>query len=304
MERITLFLNRILRHSFLSKREKAEWIEEMSAHLHTSIEHFKTQGFSGDQAIKKSFEQFGSPFELRDKLTKETYGFKSKTILLIASLSFIFFVGSLIGGLVLNWFGIHNRYIEISPVLFITLSVLGMSLFLTRKRMDRICLMFTSLLFAVGYLQAYFHFLVNSFGDRFAFVMFENLFFSGAYDYSNRFNLMWIGSLFLIGQSIILYLISKNRYISLLPSALSIVYTVTYMIIFKLYYVFFLSAHFMSAVSFGYDRFALGNTQRFIDIALKLVVLIILFVTFNVMEKRMLNQKRKAVKAPDVYYNR
>ncbi|MGF7047938.1 hypothetical protein J2T13_002444 [Paenibacillus sp. DS2015] len=295
MEQITLFLNQILRHSFLSKREKAEWMEEMSAHLHTSIEHFKTQGFSDDQAVEKSIEKFGSPSELKDKLTKETYGFKSKTILLIASLSLILFVGSLIGGLGLNWFGIHNRYIEILPVLFITCSILGISLFLTRKRMDRICLIFMPVLFAVGYLQAYFHFLSNSFGNKLDFAMFENLFFSGAYDYSNRFNFMLIGCLFLIGQSTIIYLISKNRYLSVLPAALSIVYTVTHMIIFKLYYALFLSVDFMSAVTLGYDRFTQGNTHRIIDIVLKLVVLVLLFVIFNVIEKSILKLKRKAI---------
>jgi hypothetical protein len=295
MERITQFVNQILRHSFLSKREKAEWTEEMTSHLHTSIKHFISQGYSEDQAVKRSFEQFGSPVELRDNLTREMYGFKSKTIVFFTSISLILFVGSLIGGLVLNWLGIHNRYIEILPVLFVAFFILGMFLFLTRKRMDRICLIFTPLLFAVGYLQAYFHLLVNSFGDGFAFLMFKNLFFSGSYDYSNRFNLMWIGSLFLIGQSTILYLISKNRYISVLPVALSIVFTVTYMIIFKLYYVFFLSVHFMSAVSFGYEIFTRGNSQRVIDLALKLVVLVLLFLTFDVIEKRILNQKRKAI---------
>lgn len=51
MEIIERYLDQVLRNTFLTKREKSEWREEMAAHLHSSTDHYRSQGYSEEQAI-------------------------------------------------------------------------------------------------------------------------------------------------------------------------------------------------------------------------------------------------------------
>ncbi|MNY44586.1 hypothetical protein D3C86_1796240 [compost metagenome] len=129
---------------------------------------------------------------------------------------------------------------------------------------------------------------MHSFGDQFDLTMFENLFFSGVYDSIGgltnfSFGLMGLGSIFLMIQTLILYLISRNKHIALLPFGLSIVLTVTHMAIFRLYVL--IGSSIPSPVYFGYERFAEGDSARVLDIAFKLLVSLLLFMVIAMIEK-------------------
>lgn len=174
-----------------------------------------------------------------------------RTIIGCALASFILFIVTLVGGLAANQYGVHNRYIEIMPIVLITVSALSICICLTRKRVDRLCLLSLPLLFALGYLQAYFQIFVDYWGEGLSFTMFEKLFFSGSYDISGRVEVMLIGDLFLFTQTLIIFAISKNRYISILPFTFSTMYTLVHMMMFTLYYTFFTSEQFSSSVTQG-----------------------------------------------------
>ncbi|NEU62833.1 permease prefix domain 1-containing protein [Paenibacillus sp. ALJ109b] len=293
MEIIERYLDQVLRNTFLTKREKSEWREEMAAHLHSSTDHYRSQGYSEEQAIERSIQRFGSISELRRTVTKETYGFNMRTIIGCALASFILFIVTLVGGLAANQYGVHNRYIEIMPIVLITVSALSICICLTRKRVDRLCLLSLPLLFALGYLQAYFQIFVDYWGEGLSFTMFEKLFFSGSYDISGRVEVMLIGDLFLFTQTLIIFAISKNRYISILPFVFSTMYTLVHMMMFTLYYTFFTSEQFSSSVTQGYGVFMNGNVQRWMEMGLNLVmgalVLVLLMLWGKWSGKRQLN---------------
>lgn len=298
MDKVRQWVKRILKRSYLTRREKQLWAEEMEDHLRSSIEQLKEQGYSPDEAMEKSLHNFGTPDEVNHRLTKETYGMSGETIRRHGISYTLLLILSLVGGPLLNLIGYHNRYIEIMPVIMITLLFLNFSLLLTRKHIDRICLVSVPILFVLGYLQSYFGFIVHSFGNHFDFTMFANLFFSGVYDRTGSvtdysFELMGIGSFFLAIQSLILYLFSRNKNIALLPFGLSIALTLTHMVIFRIY--FFTSPHFPSPVYNGYERFTAGESIRMYDIAVKLFSCLLIFLVTAAIEKYSFQRKKRIV---------
>ncbi|MDT9721033.1 permease prefix domain 1-containing protein [Paenibacillus sp. ClWae2A] len=281
MEVIEQYLDQVLRFTFLTKREKSEWREEMAAHLYSSVDHLKRQGLGETEAIERSIQQFGSISELRKTVTKETYGFNMKMIFGCALAGLLLFIVTLAGGLIANRYGVHNRYIELMPIFWITVCALGACLVFTRKRVDRFCLLSVPLLFTLGYLQAYFQVMYHYWGEGLTFNMFEKLFFSGVLHTSGGLKSTLIASMFLSAQALGMFAISKNKYISILPFAFSIMYTFVHMLMFSLYYVFFASEQFSSAVTQGYSVFQDGNMQRVLEMGMSLTMAVALCVVFQ-----------------------
>ncbi|PAF29406.1 permease prefix domain 1-containing protein [Paenibacillus sp. 7516] len=291
---IQLYLNRVFKNSFLSNKERADWAEEMAAHIHSSKEHYINEGYSSDQATKKALESFGDPISIRSKLTKETFGLSSKVILSLLCTSGFLFIGSLVLGLVANHYGFHNKLIEIFPIILITICALSGALLITRRNVDRWSLLSIPTLFALGYLQAYFGVFKNLLSKLDSFNLFEHLFFSGAYDFSDRSGFMLIGGCILSVQTLILFVISKNIYISIMPFFFSVMYTMSHMLIFGMYYIFF-SDKFNSQVTSGYSIFFAGNVQRFTDIGIKLGMCIVLFFILCAIKKITMKRTVEAV---------
>lgn len=183
---IQSYLDQVFKKSFLSKRERSDLAEEMATHLHSSKEHHINEGCTEEEATTKAIASFGDPINIRTKLTQETYGLSSKLILQFIIMSLILYLSSLFTGVALHYYDVHNSVIELFPVAFITLCALSSALLLTRKNTDRWCLLSVPILFGLGYLQAYLGLFKNRLGGADSFTLFENLFFSGAYDFSER----------------------------------------------------------------------------------------------------------------------
>ncbi|MGO4699372.1 permease prefix domain 1-containing protein [Paenibacillus sp. 2TAB26] len=297
MERVRHYIESILERSYFTKREKRQSAEEMEAHLHCSIQELLEQGFNPEEAIDRSLRQFGSPEELNYRLTKETYGYSGKSIREAGRGLVLLFFCSTAGGLLLSRFGVHNRYIELLPVACVVVLLLCLSLLLTRKNVDRVCLVSVPLLFVSGYLQAYFQVLVHTFVGQ-EFTLFQNLFFSGVFDTTGglsnfSFVLMGVGSICLAIQSFVLYAICHNRYIALLPFGLSIILTLMHMVTFRLYAL--IGSSIRSPVYYGYERFTHGDPGRIVDIALKLSVCLLLFIVFRLFDHYVSQRKVRTV---------
>jgi len=293
MERMSQYVSQILKGSYLRRKEQNEWREEMLAHLHASVHDLQQQGVDREQAVTQSIERFGTPEQLRKQLTQETFGITSTWIIRLALISLLYALSSLIGGLLLNQYGVHNRYIELSPILGITGAGISLSLLLTRKRMDRIVAVLAPILFLIGTLQAYFRLFIYS-TDRTEVVLFKNLFFSGVYD-ARSASLNWelasVSSMFVCGYALILYLISKNKFVSLLPFVWSIIFAISHMSVIQSYFLFF--PKIISPVVSSYTHFVGGTYSRLFDIAMKIMIMLVLYALFICIETLVRYRKRR-----------
>ncbi|MFD0712792.1 permease prefix domain 1-containing protein [Paenibacillus sp. GCM10027626] len=290
MEQISHYVRSILQGSFLRKQEKQELKEEMEAHLHSSIDDLQQMGMTKEEAVKRAIERFGEPDKLRQQVTKETFGLSGDMIMKIAGISLLFALLTFLSGLILNKYGIHNRYIELAPIVGIGAMVMTLSLTLTRKRIDRICLIVSPIFFVVGFLQSYFKFLVYR-RDGFEFMLFEFHFSSVLYD--KNYGSITFSSLILIGFVFILYLVSRNKYVALMPLAWSIVFTLTHAIVIQTYLFFY--SRLTSPVVSSYAHVLSGNSKRVLDIVLKVAIITILFALFVCIEKGIRYWKRRSV---------
>jgi len=292
---IQSYLIRIFKGSFFTKKEQIDMAEEIESHLISSKERYVHEGYTEEEAVQRALQSFGEPNIIRNQLTKELFGLSSRTIIYFVYVGAILFLCSLIGGLILNSFKVHNRIIELFPILLMTFTALSCSLLFTRKNSDRWCLLSIPLLFGIGYLQAYFDLFSNiALRSIDSFQLFENLFFSGALDYDGRSSFIFLGGVALSMQAVLIYAISKNVYISILPFIFSILYTLSHIIIFSLYYLFFEDS-FISHVTLSFQAFFLGNTQRIADIAFKLFLSIVIYLFLRLIKKRETKQAIKAV---------
>jgi hypothetical protein len=216
---------------------------------------------------------------------------------LFAAVGIFLLLSFLIIRIIHNRYDIHTRFMELLPVVIMTLTVMSLCLIFTRKRIDRVCLLLTPLLFILGYMQVYLEFLVHSFGGRIDFLLFERLFFSGVFDqqydssfilHSFNFSLIWIGNVFLVGYSILLFTICRNRIISILPFLWSIIYTILHMGMIGTS-----GNRLVSHVTAGYVYFSQGNQYRVLDIVINLVIMLCLNTFFAFLEKRNRNRLPK-----------
>ncbi|MGG0823862.1 permease prefix domain 1-containing protein [Paenibacillus turicensis] len=287
------YLEQIFKRSLLSKQERVDMSEEMAAHLYLSKDHYINRGYSDENATKKALESFGDPISIRKNLTQQTFGFSSNIIIRLIYSSGLLFIFSILFALVARYYNVHNRIIELFPIVLITVHALSIGLLFTRKNVDRWCLLTTPFLFGMGYLQAYsdpFYKLLEKMTGIDSFAMFQKLFFSGTYDYAGRISFMFIGGYFLLFHCLIIFLLSRNIYISIMPFILSIVYTLSHMVIIGSYYKFF-GEDFNSKVTRGYRIFIKGNYQRFTDIIIKLAFCILLFFVLTLIKKYRFRKK-------------
>lgn len=291
MEQVKSYLHQILRNSFLTKREKTEWMEEMQTHLNQSIEELVNQGYSKEQSIEKALEKFGTPDELRTRLTKETFGYRSSTIFYTCAIFLALFMLSLIIKetvppeihLFSSWI---FKLLNLISTIFLTLFALTISLFITRKRVDRLCLIFTPMLFALADLQFNFSFL-EQFGRQFQFLDFERLFYPGAFDAvvdtQSSLALIYIGNSFLLLNVLILFMICKNRFIAVAPFFLAITYKIFYIVSDKLHQLYLWLTH----TPYNPPRFNSvdltinGDFFRLTDIGINFVVALLVLMFFK-----------------------
>ncbi|WP_284286058.1 permease prefix domain 1-containing protein [Alicyclobacillus fastidiosus] len=159
---IQSYLERVMRRSGLTKREKAEWIEEMSAHLNDETQSLIRSGHVEEEATKMAIEKFGQPTAIRHKIAKETFGLSIPMIHGLFSLFLIWFFIDLY--IVHSQFpgGWYKRFpdfwgyassivsaIPNSPSLMLALCVSVLMLFKTRCIKDRASLLLTLSIFGV-----------------------------------------------------------------------------------------------------------------------------------------------------------
>ncbi|HIW31505.1 MAG TPA: hypothetical protein IAA29_01855 [Candidatus Paenibacillus intestinavium] len=108
-----------------------------------------------------------------------------------------------------------------------------------------------------------------------------------------NFQRILVGSLFLAVQSFIIYAISRNWNIALLPFGLSIVLTLTHMATFRLYAL--IGSSIPSPVYYRYERFLSGEPVRLVDMALKLCTALLLFALFRRLENYASHRKQRTV---------
>ena len=83
------YLNRVLKGTYLRRREKLVLYEEMENHLQESTESFLKEGLSEEEAYERSIESFGTTNEIRKRIVRETFVISPRWFLLASILSFI-----------------------------------------------------------------------------------------------------------------------------------------------------------------------------------------------------------------------
>ncbi|EPZ47965.1 permease prefix domain 1-containing protein, partial [Alicyclobacillus acidoterrestris] len=85
----------VFKGTYLSKREKQVWQEEMQDHLEESIEQAIKRGLTEEEAHASAFASFGTAREVRRRIIRETYGMSPRWFLTLSLLCLMVFVISL-----------------------------------------------------------------------------------------------------------------------------------------------------------------------------------------------------------------
>ncbi|UUZ82913.1 permease prefix domain 1-containing protein [Paenibacillus sp. P26] len=263
MKAIDRYLNRILKYSFLTNREKAEWKEEMSAHLECLVEDLIAQGHERSNAERITMNRFGDPGMLRNNLAKETYGFRITTILALAASLLLIFLYSFVSAVMIN----HAS--PVSPSLPLTLLTATCFLLKTRRRRDRLGLLIAIIPYGFNYIMYKLH---AEWADQLhytiVYVVYSNLSASSlAYLMTATF-----------GLGFGIFLLTRNSWISSLPLLLSAGYCTLPMIKRLIHYIYF-SAAGMEELR----RYNLSLTLSYLDnLAIRLFVVtgFILFIRY------------------------
>ncbi|MCZ8523914.1 MULTISPECIES: permease prefix domain 1-containing protein [Paenibacillus] len=136
MDKADRYLNRILRGTFLTAGEKAEWKAEMRTHIDCTVEELAAEGATGDEALERTLRQFGDPRMLRRDLTRQTYGASVDVILQVSLLLLASFVACYLQ----NQFRLYDDTLVL-PLIPLTLLAPVLFLLATRSRIDRIGLL-------------------------------------------------------------------------------------------------------------------------------------------------------------------
>ena len=165
-EQFLPYLEKVTRHSGLSKREQAEWIEEMSAHLYEEVLNLMGSGYEEKAAIEIALQKFGEPSVVRKKISRETFGFSVSTIYILAFISLVlFFLGVYLNQLNYPyevsvgvpqkpwypnpWLYFFTSILPLSPSLMIALFINFILLFKTHRKRDRMSLFLTLVIFGL-----------------------------------------------------------------------------------------------------------------------------------------------------------
>ena len=165
-EQFHTYLQKITRHSGLSKKEKSQWIEEMSAHLHEEVRNLIDSGYEEKAAIEIAMQKFGEPSVVRKKIARETFGLSVSSIYILAFLSLVLFcLGVYLNQLNLPyevsvgmpqkpwypnpWLYFFTSILPLSPSLMIALFINFILLFKTHRKRDRMSLILTLTIFGL-----------------------------------------------------------------------------------------------------------------------------------------------------------
>jgi branched-subunit amino acid transport protein AzlD len=227
------YITKILRGTFLSKREKQLWMEEMIGHLEDSLESRIKNGMTHDEAYISVTKSFGSINDVRTKIIHETYGISPRWFVTASVMSFICFVLTLFVNMRVSdvipstltpiptphWVSFLDYHFPMSPSAWAGLTVLFLMLVFTRKRKDRFAVF-------VSLLPLFIVWLV----DRMPYHLFsiQELFFTT--DVSMMIQPFGIpeltGYVLLFVLSLALYVWTRNRIVSLTLWVISISLTV------------------------------------------------------------------------------
>lgn len=149
-QQIHSYLESIVRRSGLSKREKADWMEEMATHLQDEVKQLTESGYGEDEALNIAFQKFGQPSVVRKKISRETFGATVPVITTLSTVSFALFLfnSGLLAAVVRS--RAPSNYIPnilsmvkalpLSPSLMLGICLSSLTLLKTRCRRDRIAL--------------------------------------------------------------------------------------------------------------------------------------------------------------------
>lgn len=223
------YINDILRSTYLRKREKQAWKEEMLGHLEEATASSVSLGAVRDEAIAHAMNSFGHVAQVRRRIIRETYGLSPRWFLLGSVLSFVGLVVSLFVNMRVGDINPHNMRPIPTPdwVLFLRyhfpmsfaawagLIVVFLMLIYTRKQTDRIAVFASIAPFFLVWM-------VGRMGHHF---FLSALFFAGSPIMQPFGQPELIGYMVLFVLSVSLYLWTHNRMISLTPWAVTIALT-------------------------------------------------------------------------------
>ncbi|MHB1684853.1 MAG: permease prefix domain 1-containing protein [Bacilli bacterium] len=223
-QQIQSYLKQVMRHSGLSKREKVEWLEEMSAHLNEETARLKSCGHEENEATAMALQKFGEPSMLRRKISRDTFGLSVSTIFYLVSICFVlFFVDLYVLQLQMprSWYQTYpNTWdylfsmlstVPLSPFLMLALCISFLAMFKTRRRADRAGIVLTLSIF--GVLWVLIRLPLSSYANGLLF---------GFKDLTTMEPSVNIICGILVVWGLFLYVWTKNRWISILPTLLSI----------------------------------------------------------------------------------
>lgn len=264
MQRVRQFLEQILQYSFLSKREKAEWQEEMESHINSSAFSLKEkEGMGEEEAVKKAITKFGDPEQLRKQITKEMFGLDIKLIGIISACFLILFIFSAIALPSLR---------VLSPSLMLALLLGVVTLIKTRKRIDRILIPVAFTPFIIAYLT-------NILFPHETF----NWYLSFSITYWYPMNLF--GAIFLALFGLGLYFVSRNQFISLLPLIFSVCYNVWHLVRHSIKFLYWSATDSPIIAKFGFGFLSTTADKQLIDLLIRLLMIVFLITIIQVFNR-------------------
>ena len=226
-DHIQSYLKEVMRHSGLSRLEKADWIEEMTGHLHDEAAEIMRRGYGEDEAIALAKKEFGEPAVLRRRISRETFGLSVSAILLSAAVCFVLFCvdcSILTIAVRLRQPSIYTSNLAsmlwaalTSPSLTAGLCFSFLSLLKTRRRADRMAILST--LAGFGLLWAMVRMPLSFEVNQLLFA------FKGMYIAGPEVGFVTVGIItaFLAAWGLALFAWTRNRWVGLFPTVLSIV---------------------------------------------------------------------------------
>lgn len=246
-EEIQSYLKQVMRHSGLSKQEKVDWMEEMSSHLQDETTRVMKDGYEENEATQIALRRFGEPSVVRRKISRETFGLSVRTIFIITAACIVLF---LIDLYVLRlqfpgpwytrypnaWGYLRSMLINLpaSPSLMLGLCICFLALFKTRRRADRRAIILTLATFGVLWV------LIRL---PLPFYLNEMLFLFKGLSLIEPYAGISISALVLWGM--LLYIWTKNRWIGVLPTVISLAEGLWYLL---WYDVRFISVTYLTAL--------------------------------------------------------
>jgi len=267
-EQIQSYLKQVMRHSGLSRREKVDWMEEMSSHLHDETTTLMKCGYEENEATQIALQRFGEPSVVRRKISSETFGLSVRTVFIVTAACIVLF---LIDLYVLRlqfpgpwykrysnaWGYLRSMLINLpaSPSLMLALCISSLTLLKTRRRADRMAIIVTLAIF--GVLWVLIRLPLSSFYLNEMLFSFKGL--SAMEPYAG------ISIAILVLWEISLYIWTKNRWISVFPTVISLAE--------GLWYVLWYDVRFISV------------TYLVVLILVRCIPIVVLLIAFKVVDK-------------------